>query len=320
MTLPTRITEGSDTLIDQIFTNNDKKDFHLSGIILSNISDHFPYFYCINTLNEYKKHIKFIYNKNNNKQNIDNIYSELVKTDIMHLLDPDPNRDPNFNYNMLEQIITSAVNKHMPMKKVKFNKHEHKKSNWITYGIIKSIKFRDNLFNRLKQMQQNSSTYINTKQNLVTYNKIPKRLIHEAKLNYYSKFEKCKTDSKQTWKSINDILKRKEVVNLPDYMNINNCKTSNNTLISNQFNNYFSSIRKDMAAAINNIPRDFFKKYLTMNISTKFTFKHVNETQIENIIKNLQSKQSYGYDGISSVLLKKLQTLLIKPIALITNQ
>ena len=172
LTLPTRITEGSATLIDQVFTNNDKKDFHLSGIIFSNISDHFPYFYCINTLNEYKKHIKFIYSKNNNKKNIDNIYSEVVKTDIMHLLDPDPNRDPNFNYNILEQIITSSVNKHMPIKKFKFNKHKHKKSNWITRGIIKSIKFRDNLFNRLKQMQQNSNAYINTKQNLVTYNKI----------------------------------------------------------------------------------------------------------------------------------------------------
>ena len=109
-------------------------------------------------------------------------------------------------------------------------------------------------------------------------------------------------------------------VNLPDYMNINNFKTSNSTLISNQFNNYFSSIGKDMAAAINNTPRDSFKKYLTMNISTKFTFKNVNETQIENIIKNLPSKQSYGHDGISSILLKKLKTLLIKPITLITNQ
>ena len=57
-----------------------------------------------------------------------------------------------------------------------------------------------------------------------------------------------------------------------------------------------------------------------MNISTKFTFKNVNETQIANIIKNLQSKQSYGYDGMSLILLKKLQTLLAKAITLITNQ
>ena len=196
----------------------------------------------------------------------DSKFSDLNFTDIPWL------SSPYYPPDKIASVLKdkSYLNKHMPIKKVKFNKHKHKKSNWITHGIIKSIKFRDNLFNRLKQMQQNSSAYINTKQNLVTYNKILKRLIHEAKLNYYhSKFEKCKTDSKQTWKSINDFLKRNEVVNLPDYMNINNCKTSNNTLISNQFNNCFSSIGKDMAAAINYKPRDFLKKYLTMNISTK---------------------------------------------------
>ncbi len=29
--------------------------------------------------------------------------------------------------------------KHIPTKKVKFNKYKHKHSKWMTYGIIKSI-------------------------------------------------------------------------------------------------------------------------------------------------------------------------------------
>ena len=29
---------------------------------------------------------------------------------------------------------------------LEFKKHRHKKTNWISYGILRSIKFRDNLY------------------------------------------------------------------------------------------------------------------------------------------------------------------------------
>ena len=42
LTFPTRITQYSATLIDNIFSNNGNLDSQLSGIIVSDISDHFP--------------------------------------------------------------------------------------------------------------------------------------------------------------------------------------------------------------------------------------------------------------------------------------
>ena len=45
ITKPTRITSGSATLIDNIFVNSDNIENHLSGILLCDISDHFPVFY-----------------------------------------------------------------------------------------------------------------------------------------------------------------------------------------------------------------------------------------------------------------------------------
>ena len=38
----------------------------------------------------------------------------------------------------------------MTGKFVKFNKYKHKKSKWITYGILKSIRFRDNLYKKIE--------------------------------------------------------------------------------------------------------------------------------------------------------------------------
>ena len=82
--------------------------------------------------------------------------------------------DPNINYDILELTITDAANKHLPTKTSKVNKHKHKKSNWITYGIIKSIKFRDRLYMKLKKTATNTASHDTISTNLKTYNKILK--------------------------------------------------------------------------------------------------------------------------------------------------
>ena len=94
----------------------------------------------------------------------------------------------------------------MPTKKVKYNKHKHKKSEWITKGIIKSIQFRDNLYLQMKRTPPNTIAYTTIKTNLKTYNKILKNNIDQAKRTYYQhSFDKYKNDTKNTWKIIKEI-------------------------------------------------------------------------------------------------------------------
>ena len=64
---------------------------------------------------------------------------------------------------------------------VKFNKYKHKKSKWITYGILKSIRFRDNLYTKLKLTNPVLREYEILYINLQTYNTILKRSIRVAK-------------------------------------------------------------------------------------------------------------------------------------------
>ena len=104
----------------------------------------------------------------------------MEKNNILKSLDKNPKADPNKNYNTFEKILTDAVNKYIPDKQIKYRKYKHKNSDWISFGIIKSIKFRDSLYKRLKQTEINSPEYLNLKLNLNTYNKILKRLIREA--------------------------------------------------------------------------------------------------------------------------------------------
>ena len=72
--------------------------------------------------------------------------------------------------------MTDAMNKCMPTKTIKFNKHKHKKTLWITRGIVKSIKYRDQLYQKIKKTDQNSVEHQIIALNLKTYNKILKNI------------------------------------------------------------------------------------------------------------------------------------------------
>ena len=47
--------------------------------------------------------------------------------------------------------ICQSVHKCLPQKFVKFNKHKHKKSKWITNEIVRSMASRDRLYAKLKR-------------------------------------------------------------------------------------------------------------------------------------------------------------------------
>ncbi len=97
----------------------------------------------------------------------------------------------------------------MPSKNVKFNKRKHKRSKWITYGIIKSINYRDELYKKLKMTNPDSALYTALKTNLDVYNNILRKSIWlQKKLYYEACFEKYKHDIKKTWKIINEVLNK----------------------------------------------------------------------------------------------------------------
>ena len=86
---------------------------------------------------------------------------------------------------MINDEILRAKNKHMPCKLVKFNKYKHKKSAWITLGLLKSIRYRDKLYKQLRLSNPNSLHYDTLKLNLKTYNLILRKSIISAKQMYY---------------------------------------------------------------------------------------------------------------------------------------
>ena len=89
----------------------------------------------------------------------------------------------------------------MPRKRVKYQKKLHKKSKWITNGILKSINKKDKLYKTLIQTDiDNTILYDRLKTEFKDYRASLRKIIRKAKRDYYSHiFNRHTNDIKKTW-------------------------------------------------------------------------------------------------------------------------
>ena len=192
-------------------------------------------------------------------------------------------------------VIETARKKHMTGKFVKFNKYKHKKSKWITYGILKSIRFRDNLYKKLKLTNPVLREYEILYINLQTYNKILKRSIRVAKqLFLESTFNRYKFDIRNTWKTINEILTgNHKTTCFPNSLNINGNEITNQLHIATEFNVCFTNIGLNLSNHIAYSGGKDCEYYLKDNINCKFALNKVDEQYVSKIIVDLRTSLHY---------------------------
>ena len=148
ITLPTRVTHTSATLIDHIYTNN-KQHSTIAGTIKTDISDHFSNFILFKWTPT-KSSPKFITYRNCSKIAIENLNKALQETNWTSILN---NTNVDSAYDKFLDIYTSLQNEHLPLVTTKFNKYKHKLKSWITKGILKSLKTKDKLFKKMCRLK-----------------------------------------------------------------------------------------------------------------------------------------------------------------------
>ena len=78
--------------------------------------------------------------------------------------------NPNDSYNSLGNILMEAKAKHFQPREIRYNKYKHKFSPGMTSDIIRSIKYRDSLYRKLKKTDVLSPEYSDLASNLRLYN------------------------------------------------------------------------------------------------------------------------------------------------------
>ena len=169
------------------------------------------------------------------------VKNDLISSEIHKKLDQSQIADINVNYDIILDKISKPQNKFLTRKLVKYNKYKHKKSTWITQGWLKSIIYRDKLYKQALLTNPDLPEYQVLKINLKAYNVILKRSFRMAKQSYYKTcFNRFKSDAKNTWKTINEIISRSKTnTPLPKYFKEGESMIIAELDIANTFNNFF---------------------------------------------------------------------------------
>ena len=320
VTLPTRLSRKSATLIDHVFCNMSVS--MNAGIILSSMSDHLLPFLCLDIKQDFIKPPSTITFQPSDARSVSMFVNSINNTDFMSLLPTELSTDPNHSYEIFKSTLQESLNKYLPVKKVKYKKHKHKLRPWISQGLIRSIKVRDKMYRNMKLLDPNSTDYASAKINIQTFNRILRKSIRESKFSYYSDmFLKHKDDSRKSWKLINSLINTShDKRNISKCFIVNGINITNESEIAENFNNYFANIGSVQASTIPNCNTGSFSQYLTSPATCRFEFTYITPEEVGQILSKFKSKNSSGYDNLSLKIIKLIAPKLSVPLSVIVNQ
>ena len=313
ITKPTRLTPHSATLIDHIYTNDISRSYK-SGIIITDIADHFGIFTIIQNIID-KPKPKTITIRSYKESNLHSFRNLLQKRTLLFNT-VTAHEHPDIAYEQFMNIYADAYEEAFPLKTIKVRKKLIKQEPWVTKGLIISSINKDKLFR--KKLNKPNDININ---NFTKYNKIFNKIKRAAKKMYYTNiFATYKTDSKQTWSILRQIInKSKKSNSLPSTFVIDNNKISNPQVIAEEFNNFFSKIGQSVS---DNVPnsQSHYTDHLKGQFPDNFNLIPVDPVEILKTAKQMKPKTSQGHDNISTKLLKETIDLILIPLTHIINQ
>ena len=301
---PTRITEFSATLIDNIFTNNINTRKSLSGLFLTDISDHFPIFTILEIKDDTQKHNKYTYvtGRNFSEQNIENFQDNLNAIDWSFI----NNHNTQGAFSLFHSTVMSVYNDCFPNRTVKLNKYQSNKR-WLTVGLKAPIKKKNKLYIKYKRHPsiENKINYTKCKHNLQS------TLYVAEKEHYHNEIKKHQGNLSKSWCLIKSIISSKSQT-LENINFIHNGKIYDKKKeIAENFNNYFINVGPSLAAKLPPIPDNPLQYMLDPEINSMF----LNPTTEEEILKitlNLKDG-SQGWDNLLPKIMKVTKSSWITP-------
>ena len=173
---PTRITSASATLIYHIYCNHTHTNCD-SGIIITDIADHFGVFHVAYEHMKVENHPTYIQVRQLKKENILKLKNDLATADYSSVF---ATQNPDDAYDIFLDIYTSLFEDACPLKQIRVKRKYIKREPWVTSGILTSSINKSKLLRKKlnKPNRQNIEMYKN-------YCRIFNALKRAAKANFY---------------------------------------------------------------------------------------------------------------------------------------
>lgn len=217
-------------------------------------------------------------------------------------------KDPNLATKYLIEPLLLALSKNT--KTISTSRRRRPIKPWITQGLLKCMRHRDNLYKKLRIDPTNEVLVVSYRR----YRNFCTNLLRKAKRDYERlEFEKAGRNSKQLWRVIKSV------------SNIGQLKSSAHDLIANshdkqstinQINDYFANVGRRLADKIHKDPRSFA---LPDPQKESFVLLKTNEQEVERLILSLKIDCAVGWDGISSSFLKRHRNVIVPPLTHVCN-
>ena len=146
-------------------------------------------------------------------------------------------------------------------------------------------------------------------------------LLKKSKQSHCRKyFEDNKRNCKAVWNGINEIIYSKSKLNAwePNCLLINGRAVSQLKDIAEHFNDYFTSISKELQKHIPSTKRNFSDNLKNPNAES-FFMTPTTPAEISDLIQTLSSNKSTGPNSIPTLVLKKIKNGISIPLAAIIN-
>ena len=187
---PTRVSEYSASVIDNIYTNATNANI-TSRNILMQITDHFPQFLILkNTQISHNKSESLKYDYSKFKEN--EFREDFNKIDFDYL--ENSGMDVDNKFGRVLKDLTSLTNKHVPIKKRSRKEMKLKDKPWINSKILKMMRIHDRILQKLRKKQ--------TDDNINLYKKFRNRVSNELKESKGRYFHKYFSTNSQNMKNL----------------------------------------------------------------------------------------------------------------------
>ena len=320
ITLPTKINRGNNTLIDNIFTNHLHPDTK-SGNLEINLSDgHLPSFMITPRQNQNhlpKKHN--IFTRNSKHFNKDNFINDYNETNWDEIIDINKN-DVNFSMDNFLLKFNMLLDGHMPLRKISQKQFKQKFKPWISNHILAKIDEKNKILKKHVNCKNDVRKRELYEQFKLLKNEIT-QLTRTGKKAYYKKyFSENKGNLQKIWKGIKEIINIKtEIFDYPTCLQVDDVNITEPSLISNSFNDYFTSIADKILEKRKYNGTNSFRDFLSNRLLESFVFNDCSENEIESIISSLDQHKSSGPHSIPTHILHLLKNQISIPLNKIFN-
>ena len=145
--------------------------------------------------------------------------------------------------------------------------------------------------------------------------KVKKALVDAEQYYYQKRLEESKHNMKRYWSVLNDAIgkpKRKQAGS-KYVMDETGKSFTGSKEIANEFNNFFTKVRKNLAGKIIK-PKEKYTRYIMENCATSIFLQPTDEIEIRKVIMKCEGKTSTDINGISMKLIKRIAPKIIVPL------